>query len=80
MAKSVDRLAKEIHEPRDVEKLRLVDEILTDLDKPDPEIDRIWAEEVSKRWTAYQAAKFRPSLMGLSEQKGTNVADSSASR
>jgi hypothetical protein len=38
-----------------VEKLRLVDETLSDLDKPDPEIDRIWAEEARKRWTAYKA-------------------------
>jgi len=57
MAKSVDKLAKEIHELPDVEKLRLVDEILTDLDKPDPEIDRVWAEEARKRWAAYQAGK-----------------------
>jgi putative addiction module component (TIGR02574 family) len=41
----------------DVEKLRLVDEILTDLDKPDPEIDEIWAEEARKRWQAYQKGK-----------------------
>jgi hypothetical protein len=34
-------LASEIHSLPDVEKMRLVDAILTDLDKPDPEIDRI---------------------------------------
>jgi hypothetical protein len=27
------------------------------LDKPDPEIDRIWAEEAKKRWKAYKAGK-----------------------
>ena len=48
MAKSVDKLAKEIHDLPDVEKLRLLDAILTDLDKPDPEIDRVWAGEA--RW------------------------------
>jgi len=26
-------------------------------DKPDPEIDRIWAEEAKKRWKAYKAGK-----------------------
>jgi len=57
MAKSVDKLAKEIHELPDVEKLRLVDAILTDLDKPDPEIDRVWAEEARKRWAAYKSGK-----------------------
>jgi putative addiction module component (TIGR02574 family) len=57
MAKSVDKLAKKIHELPDIEKLRLVDAILTDLDKPDPEIDRVWAEEARKRWAAYKAGK-----------------------
>jgi hypothetical protein len=56
MAKSVDKLAKEIHELPDIEKLRLVDASLTDLDKPDPEIDRVWAEEARKagRLTSWQ--------------------------
>ena len=57
MAKSVDKIAQEIRELSDVEKLRLVDAILTDLDKPDPEIDRVWAEEARKRWAAYKAGK-----------------------
>jgi putative addiction module component (TIGR02574 family) len=57
MAKSVDKLAKEIRDLPDVEKLRLLDAILTDLDKPDPEIDRVWAEEARKRWVAYKAGK-----------------------
>ena len=57
MAKTVDKLAAEIHDLPDVEKLRLVDAILTDLDKPDPEIDRVWAEEARKRWVAYKAGR-----------------------
>lgn len=56
MAKSIDKNAQEIRELPDIEKLRLVDAILTDLDKPDPEIDRVWAEE-RKRWAAYKAGK-----------------------
>jgi putative addiction module component (TIGR02574 family) len=57
MAKNIDKLAKEILDLPDVEKLRLVDAILTDLDKPDPEIDRVWAEEARKGWAAYKAGK-----------------------
>jgi len=34
-----------------------VNAILTDLDKPDPEIDRVWAKEARKRWAAYKAGK-----------------------
>jgi len=54
MSTTADRLGSEIRELPDAEKLRLVDAILTDLDKPDPEIDRIWAEEARKRWAAYK--------------------------
>ena len=55
MSPSSDKLKKEIESLPDVEKLRLVDAILADLDRPDPEIDRVWAEEARKRWAAYQA-------------------------
>ena len=57
MSTIADRLVSEIRELPDVEKLRLVDAILTDLDKPDPEMDRIWAEEARKRWAAYKAGR-----------------------
>ncbi len=57
MSTSTDRLTTEIQALSDAEKLRLVDVILSDLDKPDPEIDRIWAEEARKRWTAYKAGR-----------------------
>lgn len=57
MAKSLEKIAEEIRELPDTEKLRLVDTILSDLDKPDPEIDRVWAEEARKRWAAYKAGK-----------------------
>ena len=57
MAKSIEKIAQEIRELPDVEKLRLLDAILTDLDKPDPEIDRVCAEEARKRWAAYKAGK-----------------------
>ena len=57
MAKNVDDIAEEIRKLPDVEKLRLVDTILSDLDKPDPEIDRVWADEARKRWAAYKAGK-----------------------
>lgn len=57
MAKTLDKLAAEIHDLPDVEKLRLVDAILADLDRPDPEIDRVWAEEARERWVAYKAGR-----------------------
>lgn len=57
MSTATDKLASEIRALPDAEKLRLVDAILADLDKPDPEIDRIWAEEARKRWAAYKAGR-----------------------
>ena len=57
MATNADKLASAIRELPDADKLRLVDAILTDLDKPDPEIDHVWAEEARKRWSAYKAGR-----------------------
>lgn len=57
MSATTDRLALEIKDLPDEEKLRLVNAILADLDKPDPEIDRVWANEARKRWAAYKAGR-----------------------
>lgn len=57
MTKSLDKIAAQIQSLPDAEKLELVDVILKGLDKPDPEIDRIWADESRKRWAAYKAGK-----------------------
>jgi len=46
-----DEIMEKVGELPDLEKLRVVDEILTQLDKrPDPEPDRIWADEALRRW------------------------------
>ena len=50
-----DELTAKIKSLPDVEKIELVDAILMQLDKPDPEIDRVWADEARKRWKAYQS-------------------------
>lgn len=52
MTKTAEKIVEEIHSLSDVEKLQIVDAILTDLDKPDLEMDRIWAKEARKRWAA----------------------------
>jgi putative addiction module component (TIGR02574 family) len=57
MSTSADEFVSQIKDLPDVEKLRLVDAILTELDKPDPEIDRVWAEEARERWAAYKAGR-----------------------
>lgn len=52
-----DELAVKIKSLPDIEKIELVDSILLQLDKPDPEIDRIWADEARKRWQAHKQGK-----------------------
>ena len=46
MARMVNKIAAEIQGLSDAEKLRLVEAILADLDKPDPGIDHIWGKEL----------------------------------
>jgi hypothetical protein len=53
----MEKLVKEIHELSDIAKLQLVDVILKDLDKPDPEMDRVWAVEARKRWAVYKTGR-----------------------
>lgn len=36
-----------------LEKIKLIDELLLSLDKPDAELDKIWLEEAEKRIAAY---------------------------
>jgi putative addiction module component (TIGR02574 family) len=57
MSSSTDKLEQQIKALPDEEKMRLVETLLSDLDRPDPEIDRIWAEEARKRWAAYKAGR-----------------------
>ena len=49
MAIGTDELIGKIKELSDEEKLRLVDVILTDLNKRDAKMDRVWADEARKR-------------------------------
>lgn len=59
MATINKELKAKIRSLSDTEKLELVDSILIQLDRPDPEIDRIWAEEARHRWQAYKAGTLK---------------------
>jgi putative addiction module component (TIGR02574 family) len=54
---ATSELAEKIKALPDIDKIQLVDSILMQLDKPDPEIDRVWADEARKRWQAYKSGK-----------------------
>jgi putative addiction module component (TIGR02574 family) len=55
----LNKLVTEIRALPDEEKLRVLDALLTDLDKPDQEIDQVWAEEARKRWNNYKAGRLQ---------------------
>jgi hypothetical protein len=48
----------------DAEKLKLVDFILKQLDNPNADIEKAWAEEARKRWSAYKAIKLKALSLG----------------
>lgn len=41
------------------EKAELIDELLSSLDKPDKELDELWAREAEDRIEAYEQGKIR---------------------
>ena len=52
-----DEVVEKIKALPDIEKLAIVDSILLDLDRPDPEIDKVWADEAKARWQAYREGR-----------------------
>ena len=59
MKKIKKEIQSQIDELSDVEKLLVVDYILADLDKPDPEIDKAWAKEALSRQKAMRSGKMK---------------------
>lgn len=57
MTTRTDILVSELKSLPDEEKLKVLDALLTDLDRRDSEIDRVWATEARKRWNAYKAGE-----------------------
>ena len=57
MSTRAENLVSEIRSLPEEEKLKVLDALLTDLDRRDPEIDRVWADEARRRWSAYKAGE-----------------------
>jgi hypothetical protein len=57
MTRRVRSVVEEIKTLPDAEKLEVLDSILVELDKPDPELDRVWADEARTRWRAYREGR-----------------------
>jgi len=52
-------ILKEAIQLEPTEKVKLVDQLVTSLDKPDKDIDKLWAEEVESRLDAYKQGKLK---------------------
>jgi hypothetical protein len=57
MTRRAQDVVEQIKALPDTEKLAVVDSILYELDKPDPVIDRVWADEAKTRWRAYRQGR-----------------------
>ena len=57
MSTRAENLVSEIRALPDEEKLKVLDALLTDLDRRNPEIDGVWANEARRRWNAYKAGE-----------------------
>ncbi|MBF0479492.1 MAG: addiction module protein [Candidatus Omnitrophica bacterium] len=56
---TVKNIEKNILQLSPIQRLRMVDNILASLDKPDPEIEREWGVESDKRLAAYKNGKLK---------------------
>ena len=56
---TTDNIFKEALTLRPSEKAQLIDKLITALDKPDSEIDELWAKEAEDRIDAYEQGKLK---------------------
>lgn len=56
---SINEVLEQALELKANERSKLIDELLKSLDKPDEEIDEIWAEEADKRLEAYRKGELK---------------------
>jgi hypothetical protein len=54
---NIQELYQQANQLPPLEKLRLAELLLADLDTPDPTIDAIWLDEAKIRWQKYQAGE-----------------------
>lgn len=54
-----EKVLEEAISLKPIEQARLVDSLIAVLDKPDSEIDKLWATEAESRLTAYKAGKLK---------------------
>ena len=54
-----DNILEKAKKLKPIEKLQLVDALLESLDKPDPEIEKLWIKEADERYEAYKRGELK---------------------
>lgn len=54
-----EQILKEAISLRPLDQARLVDQLIAVLDKPDPGLDKLWAEEAELRLEAFHSGKLK---------------------
>ena len=54
MTTQAENLVSAIRSLPDEEKIKVLDALLTELDKRDSEVDSVWVTEARRRWDAYK--------------------------
>jgi putative addiction module component (TIGR02574 family) len=54
-----DRIFNEASALSPIEKARLIDKLISDFDKSDPEINEMWVKEAEERIDAYDQGKMK---------------------
>ena len=65
MSESTEQVLKSALSLPAIERAFLVDELISSLDRPDPRIDALWAEEAKERVRAFHAGE----MEGYSEEE-----------
>ncbi len=52
-------ILKEAIQLEPTERVKLVDQLITSLDRPDKDIDKLWAEEAESRLDTYKQGKLK---------------------
>jgi len=54
-----EKILREVAELRPSEQAELIDQLVKCLDRPDAELDKLWAEEAESRLAAYQRGELK---------------------
>jgi len=66
---SPNEILKEALALKPAQQADLIDKLLSNLDKPDHEIDQLWAEEAESRIDAYEQGKLKSVSLGIVLEK-----------